>query len=189
MDASWQVTNPNERVETASRGLGGLPARQWVPSIKDICPSLVLLFRRLLRKVLFWVRKPIGIHPGQYFDEETGLHYNWNRYYNPETGRYTQVDPIGFYGEDANIYRYVRNNVTNKIDPYGLMKCESTKNNDVLHTQNLFNIRFLLEKALTPYDKVGKLIKKTFELGVDVYDGIHLARRIIKDKGAWGSRL
>ncbi|SDM93632.1 RHS repeat-associated core domain-containing protein [Streptomyces wuyuanensis] len=33
--------------------------------------------------------------PGQYFDPETGLHYNFHRHYDPETARYTTVDPLG----------------------------------------------------------------------------------------------
>jgi RHS repeat-associated protein len=32
--------------------------------------------------------------PGQYYDEETGLHYNWHRYYKPEWGRYVEADPL-----------------------------------------------------------------------------------------------
>jgi len=36
--------------------------------------------------------------PGQYYDSETGLHYNYFRYYNPQTGRYITPDPIGLEG-------------------------------------------------------------------------------------------
>ncbi|WP_415772879.1 RHS repeat domain-containing protein [Neisseria sp. CP9] len=34
----------------------------------------------------------------QHYDEETGLHYNFFRYYDPEIGRFTQQDPIGLLG-------------------------------------------------------------------------------------------
>ncbi len=58
--------------------------------------------------------------PGQYYDAETGKHYNWNRYYDPRSGRYTQTDPIGFGGGDENLYRYAYGDPTNWIDPMGL---------------------------------------------------------------------
>jgi len=56
---------------------------------------------------------------GQYYDAETGLHYNWNRYYDPETGRYISADPIGLDG-GMNLYVYVKNNPVNWVDPWGL---------------------------------------------------------------------
>ncbi|MBK5000256.1 hypothetical protein IAE37_002532 [Pseudomonas sp. S31] len=57
---------------------------------------------------------------GQYFDIETGLHYNRHRYYNPSTGRYITKDPIGFLG-DINVYTYAPN-PTEWIDPLGLAR-------------------------------------------------------------------
>ncbi len=55
--------------------------------------------------------------PGQYFDSETGLCYNLNRYYDPTTGRYLRADP---FGPGLNLYVYCFNNPLGFIDPMGL---------------------------------------------------------------------
>jgi RHS repeat-associated protein len=55
--------------------------------------------------------------PGQYYDEETGLHYNWLRYYDPGTGRFLSTDP---FRQGLNLYAYCFNNPISQIDPWGL---------------------------------------------------------------------
>ena len=55
---------------------------------------------------------------GQYFDEESGLHYNRFRYYDPSSGRFVSQDPIGLLG-GGNLYAYV-DNPNQWIDPLGL---------------------------------------------------------------------
>ncbi len=50
-----------------------------------------------------------------------GLHYNWNRYYDPETGRYISPDPIGLAG-GISLYGYAGGDSVNAIDPWGLCK-------------------------------------------------------------------
>jgi RHS repeat-associated protein len=56
--------------------------------------------------------------PGQYFDAETGLHYNYFRDYDPATGRYVESDPIGLRG-GTNTDGYTGSNPRVRIDPLG----------------------------------------------------------------------
>ena len=58
-------------------------------------------------------------YPGQYFDKETKLHYNYFRTYAPSTGRYTQGDPIGLDG-GWNRFGYVGGDPINSTDSSGL---------------------------------------------------------------------
>ena len=53
----------------------------------------------------------------QYYDEETGLHYNLKRYYEPEAGRFVNQDPIGLLGGE-NLYQFAPN-TQDWIDPLG----------------------------------------------------------------------
>jgi RHS repeat-associated protein len=81
----------------------------------------------------FSVVNPLRL-PGQYEDTETGLHYNWHRYYDPQLGRYFQSDPTGLTPEDNlliehinHLYIYSKDNPINLFDPRGLkplsLKC------------------------------------------------------------------
>jgi RHS repeat-associated protein len=58
---------------------------------------------------------------GQWFDAESGLHYNWHRYYEPEVGQYLSPDPIGIQG-GTRTYGYVHNPLS-WADPLGLAGC------------------------------------------------------------------
>ncbi|MDH0744733.1 RHS domain-containing protein, partial [Pseudomonas sp. GD03842] len=64
---------------------------------------------------------------GQYFDDETRLHYNTFRYYDPGIGRFITQDPIGLSGS-LNLYRYTIS-PSNWIDPLGW--CSTKLGNDM----------------------------------------------------------
>jgi RHS repeat-associated protein len=58
--------------------------------------------------------------PGQYLDQESNLHYNYYRDYDPLTGRYVESDPIGLDG-GINPYAYVGSSPLSNADQLGLM--------------------------------------------------------------------
>ncbi len=68
--------------------------------------------------------------PGQYFDPETGLHYNCFRHYDPFVARYVSPDPLGLSPAD-NPVAYVSNPLS-KFDPLGLMSCGANASDDVV---------------------------------------------------------
>jgi RHS repeat-associated protein len=93
--------------------------------------------------------------PGQIEDVETGLHYNYYRDYDPETGRYIQRDPIGLQG-GINTYGYVGASPLNTIDPLGLNPQGAIDLKEVvikMFPKNYFAPKSSAPRPLTPYEK------------------------------------
>jgi RHS repeat-associated protein len=57
--------------------------------------------------------------PGQFYDRNAKLHYNYFRDYDPKTGRYIESDPIGLAG-GTSTYSYVSDRPNDLVDPKGL---------------------------------------------------------------------
>ncbi|HEX5153589.1 MAG TPA: RHS repeat-associated core domain-containing protein [Parafilimonas sp.] len=66
---------------------------------------------------------------GREYIKEIKLYNYRNRFYSDTLGRFMQIDPIGFASRDNNLYRYVRDNPVNKIDPSGADTYEGRRNN------------------------------------------------------------
>ncbi|MFC6212985.1 RHS repeat-associated core domain-containing protein, partial [Rahnella laticis] len=84
---------------------------EW-DAISDVWGNAVDIFNP------YKLRQPIRMQ-GQHVDEESGLHYNRHRYYDPALGRYITQDPIGLRG-GWNLYAYVYSKPGRYIDPRGL---------------------------------------------------------------------
>ena len=76
--------------------------------------------------------------PGQYFDAETGLNYNYFRTFDPALGRYTQSDPIGLDG-GMNTFGYVLGDPVNLVDIGGLLPTSLVPQNIIDNTKSVIN--------------------------------------------------
>ncbi|WP_241496039.1 RHS repeat-associated core domain-containing protein [Pseudomonas putida] len=76
------------------------------------------------------IRNPLRFQ-GQYWDVETGLHYNRYRYYDPQVGRFISKDPIGLNG-GPNLYTYAFNPIQ-WLDPLGLARTRNPIEGDRRH--------------------------------------------------------
>jgi RHS repeat-associated protein len=63
---------------------------------------------------------------GEEYDGTTGIYYDRARYYDQAIGRFMRQDPMGFGARDANLYRYVGNEPSDKTDPAGLQAPDGT---------------------------------------------------------------
>ena len=81
-------------------------------------------------------------YPGQYYDKESGLNYNYFRSYDPKTGRYSQSDPIGLDG-GWNKFVYAENNPLMFTDPEGL--------NPALACYRAGKLGWEIGQAINPY--------------------------------------
>ncbi|KPG94942.1 hypothetical protein AEQ67_22650, partial [Pseudomonas sp. RIT-PI-q] len=111
---------------------------------------------------------------GQYFDDETGLHYNTFRYYDPEVGRFVTQDPIGLLG-GFNLYGYATNS-TSWIDPLGwcssvLGKSMGAKTGDGMANHHLIPEELMKAPA---YSQMFKKLKSMGFNGDGASNGIFL---------------
>ncbi|MGP4846209.1 RHS repeat-associated core domain-containing protein [Marinobacter sp. 1Y8] len=95
----------------------GTPQEMTTASGDIVWSATYRAYGSVVKKDIAVVQNPLRFQ-GQYYDPETGLHYNRHRYYNPASGRFMTPDPIGLAG-GLNNYQYVPN-PTGWVDPLGL---------------------------------------------------------------------
>jgi len=100
----------------------GTPQELTTPDGEIVWSAHYRAYGKIARLDVGKIDNPLRFQ-GQYFDPESGLHYNRHRYYNPDIGRYLTPDPVKLAG-GINAYQYVPN-PTGWVDPLGLNSCPS----------------------------------------------------------------
>ena len=102
---------------------------------------------------------------GKYFDADTQLQNNVNRWYDATVGRWLSTDPIGFNGNDTNLYRYVGNRVIVHLDIKGL---DITINGGTCYAKHCES--FLTRSNTITSEKLKEIIEKSNKVNKDCDD-------------------
>ncbi|MEQ1905362.1 MAG: RHS repeat-associated core domain-containing protein [Pirellulaceae bacterium] len=115
-------------------------------------------------------------YTGKYFDEITQLSNHWNRWYDPQSGKWISEDPIGFVAGDANLTRYVNNEVVIGRDHFGLFSTETWRYDSAdhgaphiqkgAHRYDANTLRPIPHKGVTPPPLTAKDITEIIDQGV-----------------------
>jgi RHS repeat-associated protein len=128
---SWVLNASQSRIDTAFyaivTNLAGTPTELVTPDGRIAWHQTTSLWGTPISSSPDELDCPLRF-PGQYRDEETGLHYNLNRYYDPDTTAYISADPLGLWPA-PNPHRYVENPLA-WIDPLGLAAYKVVHEND-----------------------------------------------------------
>ena len=111
---------------------------------------------------------------GQYFDSETGLHYNVFRYYDSFIGRYITRDPVKYFSDDFNLYCYVKNDPLNLIDPLGLEPVSAAYGTYLAYVA-------LAALGVYVYSQREQIAEATIAVGGAVVDGVRNTSQAISN--------
>jgi RHS repeat-associated protein len=139
--------------------------------------------------------------PGQYFDAETGLLYNYMRDYDPVIGKYKESDPIGIQQGTNHLFAYAANNPIRFDDPNGL--CHSTLDISGGNVYTMYNpgpANNYASQTLVRENRVGRLVRssgtcncenKVLDCSYDIYESRHWERRSYNRRtrqyGSWST--
>jgi RHS repeat-associated protein len=106
----------NYNVTAITDALGNVRERYALDPYGGSAVVLTASWGQIPASLYSWVY----LHQGGRYDSETGLYDFRNRFYDPEKGRWLNLDPIGFAAGDSNLYRYESGGPANALDPAGL---------------------------------------------------------------------
>ena len=126
--------------------------------------------------------------PGQIADNETGLHYNYFRYYDPESGRYVSADPIGLLG-GFDPHGYVLNPTT-WADPLGLAPCDAAGGAPNAANGLRLAQQLTFEEAASPFTVTGGLRDDVIASSGLIIPGVDLNNpEVLAELTSDGSRI
>jgi RHS repeat-associated protein len=112
----WAQQDANLNITTLTDGSGGVVERFAYDPFGSATVYDAGWGVRTAGSAYGWVH----LHQGLRYDKDTGLYDDRGRPYSPTQGRFLCVDPLRFGAGDVNLYRYVTNGPTGRLDPSGL---------------------------------------------------------------------